>query len=1752
MLCTRAYPPNGAMPAVTFGTITGPAMPSVIVYSVPITLTNSQSAAFPANAQIMLPINSATYSQYEAGNLNNIEFFYANGTVIPSWLEGSASTPSLNTANNANLYTSTNTIYWLRIYPSATLLCTSCQLAIYMGFASTSTNLLGVTTTGEAPQLSSTYAQYDNGANIFLQYFNMNTNPIVQSSAGTYSITTATGPTGVSQPLLTLTGLNGQGFAAFTMGTTLPSSFIVDVVAKSDAGSHDMGMGVTTSGSLYNGYVLVDPGCTSDSVLCIFKITSSTSWGSPLSSTSYSQSGNTWYTMEGQYKGSGAMTGQVSAYGGDAPTGTITTVSVTDTSYTSFNNLFLFPYQPSGYTTYYALARIRSYPPNGAMPTVTTGTVTGPMLPSGIVYSIPITLTNSQGSAFPANAQIMLPLNSATYFQYEAGNLDNIEFFYANGTVIPSWLEGSVSTPSLNTANNANLYTSTNTIYWLRIYPSATLLCTSCQLAIYMGFASTSTNLLGATTTGEAPELSSTYAQYDNGANVFNNYWNFAGSSGLPAGWTNVGITYSQNNGLTATATAANGYMYYSTSTISSPIVADYYGKVYESTAYFTGVGLTYIPIANNFGYEGYTIATGYGGSDGTIGDYYGFQSNGAGTASLEGPSASGLTSNMMLSLSYISASSASYALNYATLGTSTSPTVGTPVYLSLFMSGAYATSYTYPNTAYIQYVRTRAYPPNGAMPTVTLGTTTGPTLPTGILYDVPIPLTNSQSSAFPANAQIMLPVNSLIYQSYEAGNLDNAEFFYANGTVIPSWLEGSVSTPSLNTANNANLYTSTNTIYWLRIYPSSTFLCASCSNTIYIGFASTSTNLLGATTTGEAPELSSTYAQYDNGNTIFSFYDDFVGTSLSSLWSTAANPVVNNKLTYPNTGPMYSVASFNPQSNVVETYAYSSSGQNNQGSIAWVTGSSWAAGAIYTINYDYPNSGYYQLVDYSGSAWGTGANIAAGSTSTYQVLSLWSTASASYGTLNYVGQATDTSDFVASTSAHVAVTTISGHPTYAYWMRVRLYPPNGVMPTPSFGTPSQPTIPTGILYYAPIPIINSQSSAFPANAQIMIPVNSVVYSSYEAGNLNNAEFFYANGTIIPSWLEGSISSPSLNTANNANLYTSTNTVYWVRIYPSSTFLCASCSNTIYLGWASTSTNLMGATATGEAPELSSTYGQYDNGASIFNLYANWTGTSLPTGWTSSVSGASYSVSSGLTCSGSGGSVYVYYNTLLNPVGNVIDAYYKTGTGPSDAHDELIGWGISFAGGTGGWWGWTSGTDAGLHNTMELGATSGGTESGVSGSSFSYPITVSLSWQTSSSEAGYYNYGSALTNTGGLPTIQNAYPVGGYISSGGSVTYYWFRERKYAPNGVMATASPGTAVATGVPAPTIPTSIIYYLPITLTNAQSSAFPSNTQIMLPINSATYSSYEAGNLDNVEFFYANGTVIPSWLEGSASTPALDIVPGGNLYTSTNTIYWLRIYPSSTFLCSSCTNTIYLGWASTSTNLLGITTTGEAPQLSSTYAQYDNGNYIFPFYDDFVGSGAPNSNLWTIANLGNGAGTAVISNKLTITQVGAGNVKDLFSTATQSGNVVDSLILSGTGSSYTNLGTAVSLLNTYTTGAGITNGYWWDNGYLGNHFIRTIEVVSGGVTNAGAAGYTFPQNSIMTGEWLATGNEQAFMNYSQIQTEGYSGLTPNTNTYVGLLQAAGGNSGTNAAAVYQWIRTRKYAPNGAMPTITLGGTV
>ncbi len=141
----------------TTGTVAGTSItgkPAVLTSYEPLTITNSQSSATPNPFQQMINFTSSDsgWTSISTGNFGqNVEFFYYNGTVIPSWLES---------------YSSTNAIWWLKI---AAIPAGSSE-TVYVGFAPSTTNLFNNFNDGEAPQLSATYGEYDDGANVFIQY----------------------------------------------------------------------------------------------------------------------------------------------------------------------------------------------------------------------------------------------------------------------------------------------------------------------------------------------------------------------------------------------------------------------------------------------------------------------------------------------------------------------------------------------------------------------------------------------------------------------------------------------------------------------------------------------------------------------------------------------------------------------------------------------------------------------------------------------------------------------------------------------------------------------------------------------------------------------------------------------------------------------------------------------------------------------------------------------------------------------------------------------------------------------------------------------------------------------------------------------------------------------------------------------------------------------------------------------------------------------------------------------------------------------------------------------------------------------------------------------------------------------------------------------------------------------------------------------------------------------------------------------
>ena len=332
--------------------------------------------------------------------------------------------------------------------------------------------------------------------------------------------------------------------------------------------------------------------------------------------------------------------------------------------------------------------------------------------------------------------------------------------------------------------------------------------------------------------------------------------------------------------------------------------------------------------------------------------------------------------------------------------------------------------------------------------------------VPTGIVYSIPIILTNTQFVATPAPFQQMITVNSATYSSLEASNLQNIEFYDSIGNIIPSWLE------------SGNSASSTNTIYWLNI---ANGIPASSSITIYMGFNSPTINVFNDQNVGEAPTLSPIYGEYDNGAKVFAFYDNFAGSTLNSQWSltsTGGSYSVNNGLTIDGVnGDWESIASnqqFNPQSQVFDSCAYFTT---LVGFVSPYVGLGWNPPGTHYPQYLLSDTiaNQYTLYNHNEVSGATTATLG-GSTTSYQIWSLWADTSSSFLTLNYGATVLNSNGFEAMTSSRIGMAqqSVNGEDK-VQWVRLRALPANGIMPTISINSqPQQTTPPTTIPSFSP------------------------------------------------------------------------------------------------------------------------------------------------------------------------------------------------------------------------------------------------------------------------------------------------------------------------------------------------------------------------------------------------------------------------------------------------------------------------------------------------------------------------------------------------------------------------------------------------------------------------------------------------------------------------------------------------------------
>jgi len=345
--------------------------PSGVLYYVPITLNNTQSSATPSNFQQMLNINFSAYSTYINSACSNIGFFSSTWVALNAWLENASSTCN----------TDKNDIVWVNM-SSFTIPATS-TITIYMGFYSTSTNNFG-SVWGEAPQLSSTYAQYDNGANVFSLYFNGNT-PLsnFNNEGNTLAQASVTGPTGTTINVISITDYASNLGFVYT-ANSLTNQPIIAESSSELAGNQAGGL------SSDNGQVsIVDRTSTSglDAISVEMGLSASYfsneyfSGGTQDNGFNEQGSANSnWHYASVTYLGSSATSwsGYIapqlySTSGGYSGGVSNNPLSSSSTLYLGLIGVVSSSYQ---WQTYINWMRARLYPPNGVMPSATFGSLT--------------------------------------------------------------------------------------------------------------------------------------------------------------------------------------------------------------------------------------------------------------------------------------------------------------------------------------------------------------------------------------------------------------------------------------------------------------------------------------------------------------------------------------------------------------------------------------------------------------------------------------------------------------------------------------------------------------------------------------------------------------------------------------------------------------------------------------------------------------------------------------------------------------------------------------------------------------------------------------------------------------------------------------------------------------------------------------------------------------------------------------------------------------------------------------------------------------------------------------------------------------------------------------------------------------------------------------------------------------------------------------------------------------------------------
>ncbi len=348
----------------------------------------------------------------------------------------------------------------------------------------------------------------------------------------------------------------------------------------------------------------------------------------------------------------------------------------------------------------------------------------------------------------------------------------------------------------------------------------------------------------------------------------------------------------------------------------------------------------------------------------------------------------------------------------------------------------------------------------------------------------------------------------------------------------------------------------------------------------------------------------------------------------------------------------------------------------------------------------------------------------------------------------------------------------------------------------------------------------------------------------------------------------------------------------------------------------------------------------------------------------------------------------------------------------------------------------------------------------------------------------------------------------------------------------------------------LPANTLYYVNVSLQNTQTTATGNYLQVMIPFNALAYTSYEASNLQNIEFSYSNnGTVADTWLEGNG----LNETKATSLSSSANIIYWVKLNPSIA-ASSTAADVLTIDFMSTATNLFNGKTVGVAPQLycasgcpQTSYAQYDNGANVFPAYQDFAGTLAANTLPTGWTNLSCSAPVFQVDNGLSIEPPGSCRTRYYYLAYGETPNAIIETLASSQNFTHGFVGGgATSGIADHITGWGFGSGLFSSNS-SNNIANDTVSAPTSSFTVYGV--YLFP-NSVAAGAFYPCGNSVGCTaaNVGKLvdYLHGNSSTVPNALTF-------GWEENVGAAPIdIYWFRSRTAPPDNVMPTATFGPVV